>query len=88
VDKHLYANVGELWAEVDAERVDVHRKVAAVLFEREPADVSYAERWWAKRLNMAACTGVAVEQLAGVGQVPRQVVQGMLDRYHRVVLAA
>jgi hypothetical protein len=85
---YLYASVLDLQAEVDAGSADPHLKAATALFELPEDQVTRPMRWWAKVLNMMACTGTGTERAAVEFGLDRTLLQAMVDRYHQVVLAA
>lgn len=89
MDNHIYASVAELKAEIADEGADPHRKAAAALFGKDPADIGLnsPERRWGKYLNMITVTGMSEYALADLALVPLESAREMLARYRSAVLA-
>jgi len=64
-----------------AERRDIHRMTAALIFGKDEADVTGEERRIAKTINFGVIYGMSAYRLAGELKIPRTDAQRFIDAY-------
>jgi len=67
--------------EAFAQRKDVHRKTAALIFSKGEAEVTGDERRIAKTINFGVIYGMSAFRLAGELKIPRSDAQRFIDAY-------
>lgn len=72
--------VGE-WLEPPAPALDTHRMVAAMVFHKSPAEITSAERRYAKSVTFGAIFGQSVYALAAQLKITEQEAQAIQDAF-------
>jgi hypothetical protein len=87
VENPLYGYVDELAAAIGTYGEAAHSRVASVLFDLPPADLTADERWWGKALCQMVLSYTSPEQLAARYQLSAALARDMADRFRRAVVA-